>query len=169
MGDTWPMEEVSPGVFVAVDPETLAAAKAQLARMGAGDGLVERLLKGAILNGKDICNRDLEEAAAHIAALTAQVAEAEREAESRSAMFATACEERDAAVAEAAALREQVARLEGALRGLHHAVCGETGFAACVRLDSGNAYPWPALDAADDAARAILRALDDQREGGRDG
>lgn len=46
--------------------------------------------------------------------------------------------------------------LEGALRKLHHAVCGETGFAACVRLDSGKAYPWPALDDADEATRAAL-------------
>ena len=51
-------------------------------------------------------------------------------------------------------------RLEAALRKLHHAVCGETGFAACVRLDSGKAYPWPALDEADAAARAALKGDD---------
>ena len=42
---------------------------------------------------------------------------------------------------------------------LHHAVCGETGFAHCVRLDSGLAYPWPALDDADETARATLAKL----------
>lgn len=51
-------------------------------------------------------------------------------------------------------------RLEAALHKLHHAVCGETGFAACVRLDSGKAYPWPALDDADETARAALKGAD---------
>ena len=46
-----------------------------------------------------------------------------------------------------------------ALGKLHHAVCGETGFAHCVRLDSGMAYPWPALDDADETARATLAKL----------
>ena len=46
-----------------------------------------------------------------------------------------------------------------ALGKLHHAVCGETGFAHCVRLDSGMAYPWPALDDADENARATLAKL----------
>lgn len=50
-----------------------------------------------------------------------------------------------------------------ALRKLHHAVCGETGFAACVRLDSGLAYPWPALDEADEMTRATLAEI----EGGK--
>jgi hypothetical protein len=43
-----------------------------------------------------------------------------------------------------------------ALKALHHAVCGETGFAAAVRADSGLAYPWPALDIADELARAAI-------------
>ena len=42
---------------------------------------------------------------------------------------------------------------------LHHAVCGETGFAHCVRLDSGLAYPWPALDDADEPALATIAKL----------
>jgi hypothetical protein len=46
--------------------------------------------------------------------------------------------------------------LEAALRELKHAVCGETGFAACVRLDTRKAYPWPALDAAEASADAAL-------------
>ena len=112
MSDTWPMEEVSPGVFVAVDPETLEAAKAKLAKMGAGDGLVERataalegvtdgpwdFFEGAnshvfdtrITAADDNCvafsdgpdarfiaftRQWVPEAAAHIAALTAKVAE----------------------------------------------------------------------------------------------
>ena len=43
-----------------------------------------------------------------------------------------------------------------ALEELLHAVCGETGFAACIRLNSGRAYPWPELDAAEAKARAAL-------------
>lgn len=47
-----------------------------------------------------------------------------------------------------------------ALAGLHHAVCGETGFAAAVRGVSGTPYPWPALDLADEKA---IRALNGGR------
>ena len=43
-----------------------------------------------------------------------------------------------------------------ALKALHHAVCGETGFAAAVRADSGRAYPWHALDIADELTRAAI-------------
>ena len=46
-----------------------------------------------------------------------------------------------------------------ALEAMLNAVCGETGFAACVRHDSGSSYPWPALDAAEEKARFALRAL----------
>lgn len=42
------------------------------------------------------------------------------------------------------------------LNQLHHAVCGENGFASSVRFDSCRAYPWPALDIADEKARAFL-------------
>ncbi len=49
-------------------------------------------------------------------------------------------------------------KLREALEKLHHAVCGETGFAAAVRQESGKAYPWPALDIADELARAALAA-----------
>ena len=55
-----------------------------------------------------------------------------------------------------------MAELVDALRALHHAVCGETGFAACVRLESGKAYPWPALDDADEAAAAALAKIKEQ-------
>lgn len=50
----------------------------------------------------------------------------------------------------------RIAELEAALAELHRAVCGDTGFAAAVRMDSGIAYPWPALDAADAKARTAL-------------
>jgi len=43
-----------------------------------------------------------------------------------------------------------------ALEALRHAVCGETGFAACVRKDSGRAYPWPALDEAEAIVEAAI-------------
>ena len=58
-------------------------------------------------------------------------------------------------LAEAMKLPEVVAFVE-ALGALKHAVCGETGFANCVRIDSGKAYPWPALDAAEHMADAAL-------------
>lgn len=58
------------------------------------------------------------------------------------------------------AAEAKVAKLVEALRELHHAVCGETGFAACVRNHSGTAYPWPALDFADDKARAALAEIE---------
>ncbi|QDP48367.1 MAG: hypothetical protein Tp118SUR00d2C21406231_61 [Prokaryotic dsDNA virus sp.] len=60
--------------------------------------------------------------------------------------------------AERDALQAKLAVAVEALQKLHHAVCGETGFAECVRRDSGKAYPWPALDIADTAARATLTA-----------
>ena len=47
-----------------------------------------------------------------------------------------------------------------ALEKMLHAVCGDTGFAACVRQDSGYAYPWPALEEAEACARAALALLD---------
>jgi hypothetical protein len=52
--------------------------------------------------------------------------------------------------------RARVKVLEDALRAMTHAVCGETGFAECVRRDSGQAYPWPALEIAETAARAAM-------------
>jgi len=58
------------------------------------------------------------------------------------------------------ALEAKLAKAVEALRKLHHAVCGETGFAACVRLDSGLAYPWPALDEADEMTRATLAEIE---------
>jgi hypothetical protein len=57
-------------------------------------------------------------------------------------------------------LEAKLAKAVEALRKLHHAVCGETGFAACVRLDSGLAYPWPALDEADEMTRATLAEIE---------
>ena len=69
---------------------------------------------------------------------------------------------RDLVPAMAARLEAQEALLREAMEvlgKLHHAVCGETGFAHCVRLDSGLAYPWPALDDADENARATLAKL----------
>ncbi len=46
-----------------------------------------------------------------------------------------------------------------ALESMLRAVCGETGFAAAVRTDAGKAYPWPALDVAEQKARAALEAI----------
>lgn len=57
---------------------------------------------------------------------------------------------------------DRVEALEGALEAMHHATCGETGFAECVRRDSGKAYPWPALDLADARARALIAKLEER-------
>ena len=54
------------------------------------------------------------------------------------------------------AAEEGKAELVEAAEALLHAVCGETGFAAAVRADSGVAYPWPALDIAEADLRAAL-------------
>lgn len=59
--------------------------------------------------------------------------------------------------------KAKLARAVEALRKLHHAVCGETGFAACVRLVSGLAYPWPALDEADEMTRATLAEIEGEK------
>lgn len=69
-------------------------------------------------------------------------------------------ERAEAAEATAARLRAELDEARGALRLLHGAVCGDTGFAACVRIDAGRAYPWPALDVAEEAAAAILAKID---------
>jgi len=76
--------------------------------------------------------------------------------------------ERDRLAAANAALEAQVARLVGALEALRHTVCGETGFASCVRAHSGKAYPWPALDEAEALVNAALAEVqaDARREGG---
>lgn len=47
-----------------------------------------------------------------------------------------------------------------ALKSLHHAVCGETGFASAVRNHSGKAYPWETLDIADAQTRTVLAELE---------
>ena len=54
----------------------------------------------------------------------------------------------------------RIEALEKALRAMLHAVCHETGFAAAVRADSGKAYPWVTLDAAEEQARAALEGKD---------
>lgn len=58
-----------------------------------------------------------------------------------------------------AALRGQAEAVREALADMMEAVCGDDGFAECVRRDTGRAYPWPALDLAEGKARAAIRAL----------
>lgn len=55
---------------------------------------------------------------------------------------------------------EVVKELVDAAKAFRHAVCGDTGFAAAVRLHSGNAYPWPSLDLADEWLTAVLAKLE---------
>jgi hypothetical protein len=64
------------------------------------------------------------------------------------------------------AAEAKLAEVVEALRKLHHSVCGETGFASCVRIDSGKAYPWPALDEADELARTTLAELKGDTQNG---
>jgi hypothetical protein len=53
-------------------------------------------------------------------------------------------------------LADEVVRLREALGDMVWAVCGETGFATAVRQVSKTAFPWPALDIAEDKARRAL-------------
>ena len=57
---------------------------------------------------------------------------------------------------------DRIEALEKALHAMLHAVCHETGFAAAVRADSGKAYPWVTLDAAEEQARAALEGKDER-------
>lgn len=53
---------------------------------------------------------------------------------------------------------DYVAGLEAALKAMLQSVCGPVGFAEAVRHNSGRAYPWPSLDAAELQSRFILAA-----------
>ena len=53
----------------------------------------------------------------------------------------------------------EVKALKEALRALLQAICGPTGFAEAVRLNSGLAYPWPALENAELQSRSALAAI----------
>lgn len=75
--------------------------------------------------------------------------------------------DRDRLAAANAALEAKLARLVGALGAMRHAVCGETGFASCVRADSGKAYPWPALDEAEALVTAALAEVQARDEGAK--
>jgi hypothetical protein len=59
---------------------------------------------------------------------------------------------------------ELLKEMAEALNQMVHAVCGDTGFAECVRKDSGLAYPWPALDRAEEQGRATLAKYDAMKE-----
>jgi hypothetical protein len=54
----------------------------------------------------------------------------------------------------------KLAKAVEVLKSLHHAVCGETGFASAVRNHSGKAYPWEPLDIADKQTRSVLAELE---------
>ena len=51
---------------------------------------------------------------------------------------------------------DEIERLREALQKMLDAVCGDFGFAAAVRADSGKAYPWHPLEKAEKIARAAL-------------
>ena len=121
---------------------------------------------------------DLKNAASSIEALTEQLEDARQDAKEAEAYAEELEKERDrwreianneAVEGEAnrnagLALETKLAKAVEALRKLHHAVCGETGFAACVRLDSGLAYPWPALDEADEMTRTTLAEIEGEKK-----
>lgn len=67
----------------------------------------------------------------------------------------------ESAISDVERLQARVKELEEATEGLLRAVCGDTGFAEAVRFDSGRAYPWPALDIAEEKARAVLQSSGD--------
>ena len=50
----------------------------------------------------------------------------------------------------------EIELLREALQKMLDAVCGDFGFAAAVRADSGKAYPWHPLEKAEKIARAAL-------------
>ncbi|TIV83849.1 MAG: hypothetical protein E5V64_06700 [Mesorhizobium sp.] len=50
-----------------------------------------------------------------------------------------------------------------ALDAMVHAVCGESGFANAVRVNSGFAYPWPALDEAEALAIEVIMERTDEK------
>ena len=60
---------------------------------------------------------------------------------------------------QAADALDKLTKAVEALKSLHHAVCGKNGFAAAVRNHSGKAYPWEALDIADEQTRATLAEI----------
>ena len=115
-----------------------------------------RMRRAFIEEARD--ERDAAEARAEAA--EAKVKERDREAKAHEKEIYVWSENYAGLERKLSAAEAEVEKLRGALSKLHHAVCGETGFAACVRLDSGKAYPWPALDDADETARAALKGAD---------
>ncbi|AZO48089.1 hypothetical protein [Mesorhizobium sp. M4B.F.Ca.ET.058.02.1.1] len=72
--------------------------------------------------------------------------------------------------AEIRALLDELARQGEALKlarealdAMVHAVCGESGFANAVRVNSGFAYPWPALDEAEALAIEVIMEKTDEK------
>jgi len=99
-----------------------AYALAAIAKLGAGDDMVERLLE----NDREIFLPLLGEAAAHIAALRAKVAQAEKYAHDAGDRVVLAEKITKETQDDNAALRAKVARLEGALTDMPKAVLRTT-------------------------------------------
>jgi hypothetical protein len=80
--------------------------------------------------------------------------------------FLVVVAERDEAWRRAGHAEEQWGRCEVKL-----ATCEKyrDAYAACVRLDSGLAYPWPALDEADEMTRATLAEIESSTPYGLEG
>ena len=144
------------------------SAYAALAKLAEGNGLVERLNRA---DEYEPLGHDGWEAAAHIAALTAQLAEKEEQLVSVLQREAATHERHDAkmeaAEAERDALRERVARLEGALRHYRETLC--EGFCGeDMWADEGHSHPEIQRDCGGCLAASVLlsAALTD---GGKDG
>jgi len=126
------------------------------------DDLVKRLRDPAF--GTETSERLLMVAAAdRIATLTEQLEAARHDADEAEAYADELAGDQVDLCRQLIAAEDKLAKAVEALRKLHHAVCGETGFAACVRLDSGLAYPWPALDEADEMTRATLAEIEGEK------
>ena len=121
-------------------------------------GLVERLeytaKNGLLQAANDRMYATHEDAASTIRALIA-------DRDKWNDMHTRECEMRDRYRIKLAAAEAKLREAVEVMWTLYHAACGPTGFAAAVRATSGVPYPWPALDDADDLARAFLAAQED--------
>ena len=122
------------------------------AKLGAGDGLVERLNRA---DEYEPLGHDGWEAAAHIAALTAQNRELALDVLASSGQAQDAYAAQLAAEAERDALRAKVARLEGALRHYRETLC--EGFCGeDMWADEGHSHPEIQRDCGGCLAASVL-------------
>ena len=129
--------------------------------------LVERLeytaKNGLLQAANDRMYATHEDAASTIRALVAENERLRDEIEN-GVKYRAAVEAYRAAKDRADAAEAKLCEAEEVMWTLYHAACGPTGFAAAIRATSGVPYPWPALDEADDLARAFLADMEKPRD-----